>query len=245
MMRKKSETTRNAWVFGAILALSCSHICPAWADTESTLNAILVVKEDYRSNALFTEANRTEEWVTVLAPRVEGSLQSERMTGSLSLGIDHEFFADDNDLDATNQLHSLGATFQAGSTWSLGLDTSFGEDHGIESQLTTTGILTDRRRRRTWSVNPSVNFELGERTTLSPTGRLIWAENEDSDLLDYRIQGGALILSHELRDMRTILSAEMGGANWDYGSQTITTGDLSLTLEYGFSETFSIETMLG
>ncbi len=242
--RNPDHTMKRAWLAAALVAGTLLH-GQAEGETEKSLNAILSVRESYQSNVLFTVEDPQDDFLTVIGPRIEASLAGDRLNGIASFAVEREIFADKGNLDATNQLHSLSGSLQLTPTASLGADASFSEDHGIQRELTETGIAVDRRRRRTWSVRPFLALQLGERTTLSPSGTFSWAEYKDPRLSDSHTLGGTLRIEHELLDGKTTLAAEVGGASWNLEPDALLSAQSRISVERAFSDTFTAEVAIG
>ncbi|MEW6441257.1 MAG: hypothetical protein AB1640_10030 [bacterium] len=242
MKRHPWNTIRAGWLVAMLFW--CSPATGS-ADTQIRLNPLLAVQEDYRSNVLFTAQDREEDFVTVLAPKLEGWLEGDRARGEVSLGIEHELYARQDGLDATNQLYSLSGSVDASERWAAGADASFNEDHSIEREVTALGIAVDRHRRRLWTAEPFVSVALGERTSLAPRAIFTWGEYRDPALRDYRTEGGALRFTRELADRKTTVSAEVGGSRWDYDPESVTSGNFLASLEHAFSDTLTVEGALG
>lgn len=242
--RNLSLTTKGGGLAAALVAGILLN-GRAEAETEKFLNAILSVREAYQSNVLFTVEDPQEDFLTVIGPRIESSLSGDRLNGDASLAVEREIFADKGELDATNQLHSIAGSLQLTPGLSLGADASFHEDHGIQRELTETGVAVDRRRRRTWNVEPSLTIQLGERTTLTPSGALSWAEYKDPRLSDFHTQGGTVRIEHELLDGKTTFAAEAGGASWNFEPRSLFSAQSRISLERAFSDTFTAEVAVG
>jgi len=240
----RSSRTKGSWLTAALVAGSLFN-GRAEAETEKFLNMILSVRESYQSNVLFTVEDPQEDFLTVIGPRIEGSLIGDRLNGDASFAVEREVFADNGDLDATNQLHSLAGSLQLAPAVSLVADASFNEDHSIQRELTETGVAVDRRRRRNWRVEPFLTFQLGERTTLTPSGTFSWAEYQDPGLSDYHAQGGTLRIEHELLDGKTTVAAEIGGASWNFEPKALVSAQSRISLERAFSDTFTAEVAVG
>lgn len=221
------------------------EVCCAWAATEVSVNPIVEVLGEYRSNVFFVEGGDEEDLVTVLFPAIEGTLNTERLSSSLYLSAQRELFLNQGEMDATNQFHLLKVLFELDPKWSFGSKCSFGEDHGTERALAETGILIRRSTRRRWSPTVSMAYAFDERTALNSIFYATWNEYEDPRLLDFRTQTGMLALSRELGHRIPTLWTEAGVSHWDYPVRSFLSAILRASIERRISEILTFDASIG
>jgi hypothetical protein len=157
------------------------------------------------------------------------------------LNLEARRYTDENDLnDEIGRLRF--ASFHKMERSRLGFNVDVVKDTTLDSQLEETGVVFQRVDRWRYSLNPTWNYSLGERTSMElgyTYTDVNYDNNNDSNFSDYTTNGGQVSLSRILSPRATgSITASYTQTKNDNDIESTYTG-LQAGADYRFSETLT------
>ncbi len=160
----------------------------------------LSLKEQYNSNIFFdTDTdNKVHDVVTVLSPGLKLTDRTERFAASLQSQLNRYQYSEQQDLNATDQLHTGRFGYQLTEMMKLSAEAGYTKDSQVDRDIETTGLVlgTPIRRRNHYAC--STDAALSEKTSLNASYSYDRDRFEDPEFVDSTIQDMSLTLAHNL-----------------------------------------------
>jgi len=209
------------------------------------------VREMYDDNIYLCSTVEIDDFITLIRPEVNIDVKTERtdIKGGITLNVQR--YADESQLNTTDQIYALTASFLSSEQLSLGLNGRYIKDTTLETELTETGIGLIRTIRKNYFFSPSATYILSEIDSLTITPFYARTNYQSPDYSDYWVSGVNLNYRHLLKGERLSL---IGQAGYNYvkfkPSESIYEGHYHNCQFYGginylFSETITMNFLMG
>ena len=207
-------------LFGLAVCAMLFCSLPAAADRRE-LDVFLGAKEEYNDNIFFTSDDTVNDFITTLSGGLKFLNQTERTDLQLSATLERLLYAQEKDLDATDQYYKglLGYRF----TPRLGarIDAAYSKDSRPDRDVAATGLILSTVPRKVQIYGGSVNYLLTEITSSDLFYRYTRQDFEPRELNatfpDYRAHRAGLGFAHQLDQY---LANATGRLNFGYNRFT-------------------------
>ena len=218
---------------------------------QKQINASIAVREMYDDNIYLGSTMEIDDFITLIRPEVNIDVKTERMDFRGGIALNVQRYANESQLNTTDQIYTLTTRFLSSERLNLGLDGRYIKDTTLETELTETGIGLIRTIRKNYSFSPSATYTLSERDSLTITSFYTRTNYQSPDYSDYWVSGVNLNYKHLLSSERLSL---IGQAGYNYvkfnPSESIYEGHYHNCQIYGginylFSETITMNFLMG
>lgn len=198
----------------------------------------LSFREEVNDNFRMTSGPHRTVWASILSPAIRfgGETEGSEVRGSAQLNV-NRYFGEEG-LDTTDRFFNLFSRFQWTERTTLGAAAGFTEDSTLQSELTETGLVLNRRQRRLRTLAPTWKGELTERATLEAGYR--WTDvgyrDGGAGLFDYRTDTWKGNLAYRLSE-RDQVSAAVSYGGYRAPSASFRSGDAGV--RFGATHLFS------
>lgn len=185
---------------GAFLLMTCFG-APVRA-AEWSAAPTLSIRGEYNSNLLITSAPHDEVWEVWASPAVKFAGSTENLDVSGRVAGDFVQFYGGQNRSITNLFVPLTVRYNTErEVWKL--EGGFTRDNTLMGELSQTGVVVGFTQRNMWSVSPSWEHNLTERTSLLAGYQFSDAKYEDGlrlGLVDYTVNGGNAGVGYKLTE---------------------------------------------
>jgi len=201
----------------------------------------ITAQEDYNSNIFLSSYARESDFVTILSPAFELVNRTEQSDAKLKIRLDHRDYADNRDLNATDQLYQGKFKYNLTPQFGFSADAGYIIDSSPERDLETTGLISSAIRRKRSNAALSTDYKVTEQSTflLSYAYGKETYEKRYSDTLTHEVNAG---LMGDLGKYVPALSGyvNIGYSNFDFSDMQmdVITGTMGASRD--FSEIWSV-----
>jgi len=201
----------------------------------------------YDDNVRLSIANEVSSASATFSPSVVFSVTTPESGASGTLGFDFRRFEADSDLNDDNSrlTANLFHTLQRAS---LGLNLAFINDTTLDSQLDTTGVVFNRRRRQFIKASPNLNYAFDVRTNVSLNYTYSNTRFNNADgitLVDSSTNAAQVSLNRVLNNRSTASITLSGSKTNSDNNVDSTTINLQSGASYQLNETWSTSLFFG
>jgi hypothetical protein len=198
-------------VFAGILGASSAR------GDEFRLVPSFAVREEYNSNIFVTQDDPERDFVTTLSPGVEIIKRNERLDSSFLIRLDSINYAENRDLDATDQTYKGRIGYHLTPEFSFIAAAGYLIDSSPDRDLETTGLVASALKRKRASASLSTDYQLTEITALSVSyaGAKDSYERQNDDFASHDVNAGIV------HDFSKYLPALKGLLNFGYSQYDI------------------------
>jgi hypothetical protein len=179
---------------------------------EYVVTPSLSLRETYDDNVFLRGVDDFEHRIS---PEVTLGARSETAEAEADIALDISDYQENNELDSVDEYYRLSTSLLPTSTLRLGLYGSYIRDYTFRSAL-EEGIVAERSRRKTATVQPSLNIAVTDRNTID----LLYGYNNTQynfqDYPDYAYHYFNVGWYHALANERTTAILEVGGSRADF-----------------------------
>ena len=214
---RKMEATIFPLVF-AFLFLSSVFPSREARGAEFKLIPSVGVKEEYDDNLFFTEKDRVDDFITTITPGLELVNRTEKLDVNLLARIDVLRYADNRDLDNTDQNYSGRLRYSPHPNWTLSIGGGFVEDSRRDRDLEVTGLVTRESIRRRQNYSAGVDHIFSEKTKAGLTYAYSREDYSEFGSADLKAHDAGLSLVHDLSRYLPNVAGRMnlGYSRYDY-----------------------------
>ena len=190
------------WLAALLIAQGNAALADEWA-IDASAHAQTRFNDNYE---LAPAASKYGTAIESLTPDVRFSSRSEArdVNADLSLTV--------NRVDRRPDLNTVDYRLTTAGTWQRersqwGLAAALNRDSTLQSELSQTGVVQARRQRSNLSLQPSTQYQLDERTSLTVSlsgSRVRYANADSTALVDYDDYSGSLGVNRKLDDRTTL-----------------------------------------
>lgn len=180
--------------FGLFMSL------PAMAD-QIRLTPTISVREDYNDNIFFDSSNTKSDFITTISPGLNFEKNSERLKTVLNVRIDQRLYADNNDLDATDQSYQGHFRYAFSPKFNLGARAGYTVDSSPDRDIRTTGFVLNAARRSRQEYGAMGDYTFTEKTKAELSygyGKDEYADTQNAQLNNVEINSGDILFTHDL-----------------------------------------------
>ncbi|MBU1054507.1 MAG: outer membrane beta-barrel protein [Proteobacteria bacterium] len=189
--------------------------------------------EEYNSNVFFTSYEPESDFITTFSPAFELVNRTERSNANIKVRLDLIGYADNRDLNATDQLYQGKLRYNITPRFGISADVGYLSDSRPDRDLETTGLITSDLRRDRVNTALSTDYQFTEQDALS----LSYAYSKEtfdkegySDTLTHEFNAG---LTHDFNKYVPALKGYLGigYSNYDFSDNQmdITSGTVGLS----------------
>jgi hypothetical protein len=229
---------RGLWLLGLVLG-SLFLSLPAAGD-EIRLVPMVSLKEEYNDNLFFDRSSGTNDFITTASPGLKLERNTELLKAGFTARLDQRFYAENPDLNASDQDYQGSLRYALSSRLSLGAQAGFTQDSSPDRDIETTGLVLNALKRDRQKYGGSGDYALSETTLVSLSGAYSkdHYENDNSNpnnpyFRDVETKSAGLTFIHDLSAHlpATKGRASLGYANYRFSDATID----NYTATVGFS----------
>jgi hypothetical protein len=180
-----------------VIAIMCLGGKLAGAD-ERRLVLSLSAGEKYNDNIFFSYDGEIDDYVTVLTGGLEFINRSERADLSLSGRVVNQDYAENDDLDGTDQYYSGRLGYRMAPHLRATLNAAYSRDSQVDRDIDVTGMLLGTAIRDSQKYGLNMEYDLTEVTSASLSYGYTTQEYDNPEFVDYNYHQGGLGLSHRL-----------------------------------------------
>ena len=192
--------TKKILVGLAVCAMLFSSM-PAGADRR-VLDVYLGAKEEYNDNIFFTSDDTVNDFITTLSGGLKFLNQTERADLQLSAILERLLYAQEKDLNATDQYYKGLFGYRVTPRLSARIDAAYSKDSRPDRDVAATGLILSTVPRQIQVYGGSVDYLLTEITSSNLFYRYTRQDFEPRDLNatfpDYRAHRAGLGFAHQL-----------------------------------------------
>lgn len=224
------------WCF--IMVLLAVAVCLTAAEAaEDTWNPTISLQWKYDDNINFSSRNKVRDWIYEICPELRWQRRTERddlrFTGSLL----RQKYNTKSELDTLDQDYRLKASSQVRPTLRLSFDGHYRKDTTLDSELMEEGIKLFREKRKTYKMNPSMQWQMTERSAWQ-ISLPFHQENYGGQygVYDYKSTGISIEYDRMLADNRTYIFAQPVFSYDDFQIVNTHTYEMMCGVDRAFSE---------
>ncbi|MFH2044506.1 MAG: outer membrane beta-barrel protein [Pseudomonadota bacterium] len=174
--------------------------------------------EEYNSNVFFGYDNIKSDFVTTLSPAFELVNRTERSNANVKIRFDHNHYANNRDLNATDQLYQGKFGYNITPRFGISADAGYIRDSRPDRDIETTGLVSSALRRERINAAFSTDYQVTELTAFLFSyayGKETYEKEDHSDILTHDINAG---LTHDLNKYVPALKGDLnlGYSNFDF-----------------------------
>jgi len=207
---------------------------------------IVSARLGYNDNTQLSTGSEIETFTSYITGDAALGFRTEVSDVSLTAKMIDRRFDNHAYLNTNDQFLKFKSSIRSGLNL-FGLGADYERESTRTSEFDFSGYSSTNKRRITKSINPYWDRTLTERTSLRLGGGYTKVTYEDAELTglsDYTYKSAYLSLQHMLSE-RTSLQAVANKSLYTSGSTEFDSTSLQLGLTHMFSETFSVNLLLG
>ena len=189
------------------LCLGCFIVLPVRA-AEYVITPSVKVRETYDDNVYFRNVDDFEH---LISPALKLDVRTDRARWQATCAWDITEYQDHDELDSVDQTYRLSATVSPSTLLQLNISGHYVDDYTFDSTLEESGILAERSRRSSSTVQPGAAFILDHRNTLEFSCEFNKTRYELESYPDYVVHGLNLMWFHDLTNERTRIIYMLSG----------------------------------
>lgn len=223
------------WMTGGVLGLGLMASLPALGD-EIRIIPMITVREEYNDNLYFDPTDTISDFITILSPGLRMERNTERLRAEFSARIDQRIYADNTDLNATDQTYLGRFQYEASPVFRLSANAGFIQDSSPDRDIATTGVVQSAATRNRQIYGLSGDYTFTEKTQATLSGEYFQDRFAYSNEIDNLDAGRSnLMVTHEiLPDIRA--RAGLGYARYLYTASTVENYTGTVGLGWRFTE---------
>ena len=230
----QTETTQVLIGMAVISIFFCGVLGGQAAADQRELIVSLAASEEYNDNIFFTFDDEVDDFITTLSGGLAFINNTERSNLSLSGRLERLIYADEKDLDATDQYYSGTFNYRLTERLGAGVEAAYTKDSRPDRDVATTGLILSTVPRQIQNYRGSVNYALTEITTSNLfyryTRRDFEPRSADRSFDDYRAHRAGLGFAHRLDQY---LANTTGRLNFGYNRFKYTETNTETEVFYG------------
>jgi hypothetical protein len=180
-----------------VIAIMCFGGRLASAD-ERRLILSLDAGEKYNDNIFFSYEDEIDDYVTVLTGGLKFINRSERGDLSLSGRVVNQDYADNDELDGTDQFYSGLLGYRLTPHLRTTLNAAFSRDSQLDRDIGVTGLLLGTAIRESQKYGLNMEYDLTEITSTSLSYGYTTQEYDNPEFADYNYHQAGWGLTHRL-----------------------------------------------
>lgn len=194
------------------LCLGCFIVLPVKA-AEYVITPSVKVRETYNDNVYFRDVDDFEH---LISPALKLDGRTDRARWQATCSWDILEYQDHDELDSVDQLYQLSATVSPSNLLQLNVSGHYVDDYTFASTLEESGLLAERSRRSSATMQPGAVFILDPRNTLEFSYEFNKTQYELESYPDYVVHGLNLMWFHNLTNERTRIIYMLSGSKTDF-----------------------------
>ena len=194
------------------LCLGCFIALPVRA-AEYVITPSVKVRETYDDNVYF---RNVDDFKHLISPALKLYGRTDRAWWQASCAWDISEYQHYDELDSVNQTYRLSATVLPSTLLQLNISGYYVDDYTFDSTLEESGLLADRSRRSSTTVQSGAAFMLDPRNTLEFSCEFNKTRNELESYSDYVVHSLNLRGFHNLTNERTRIIFVLSGNQVDF-----------------------------
>jgi hypothetical protein len=218
---------------------------PAWA-AEYIFTPSLELRETYDDNVFLRDIDDFEH---LIAPALTLDARTDRAHWQTSAAWDISEYQRHSELDTVDQAYQVSVDMAPRDVWQVSLTGQYVDDYTFRSALEESGIVAERSKRKSATVEPGVAVVLNPRNTLTWTYEFNKTQYRFEDYPDYRVHGLHMSWFHDLLNERSRVIGTVGASEVDfeadYGDTTQRTYRALAGLDHRFSDTLHVQLTAG
>jgi len=230
-----------ATVFVWCLIFSGQSLAEKWY-----FEPIVSARLGYNDNTQLSTGSEIETFTSYITGDAALGFRTEVSDVSLTARMIDRRFDDHKDLNTNDQFLKFKSSVRSGLNL-FGLGADYERESTRTSEFEFSGYTTSNKRRITKSLNPYWDRTLTERTSVRVGAGYTDVMYEDAGstgLSDYTYESAYVSLQHQLSE-RTSLQAVVNTSLYTSGSTEFDSTSLQVGFNHMFSETLSVNLLLG
>jgi hypothetical protein len=177
------------------LALLCSLTAAA---DERKFTTVLSAGEKYNDNIFYSYDDEIDDYITEISGTLRFLNRTERTGLNLSARLHYSDYAEEDDLNGTDQYYNAGVSYDLTPRLNGSLDAAYSRDSQPDRDIDSTGLVlgTDDRDRQKYGG--ALQYQFSEITTLGGSYRFNREDFADSEVDDFDYQQATLFLNRRL-----------------------------------------------
>jgi opacity protein-like surface antigen len=234
-------------VFWTLLFLGsgCLVVLPVRA-AEYVVTPSLTLRETYDDNVYFEDSDDFEH---LIAPALELEAQTDRARVQTACSWNISKYRRRDELDSVQQAYQLSGTLSPSTLLQLNLSGRYAYDYTFTSTLEESGLVAERSRRSSVTVQPGATIVVTPRNTLELSYQFNKTRYDLERYGDYVGHGLNFSLSHALRNERSRLIFVLSGneATFDQNDEDVRqrTCQAQTGVDHQWTETFQVTLTAG
>lgn len=180
---------------------------------EYVITPSVKVRETYDDNVYFRNVDDFEH---LISPALKLDVRTDRARWQATCAWDITEYQDRDELDSVDQTYRLSATVSPSTLLQLNISGHYVDDYTFDSTLEESGILAERSRRSSSTVQTGAAFILDHRNTLEFSYEFNKILYELESYTDYVVYGLNLMWFHNLTNERTRIIYMLSGSKTDF-----------------------------
>jgi len=194
------------------LCLGCFIVLPLRA-AEYVITPSVKVRETYNDNVY---SQNIDDFEHLISPALKLDGRTDRALWQATCAWDILKYQNHDELDSVDQLYQLSATVSPSNLLQLNISGHYVDDYTFDSTLEESGLLAERSRRNSATVQPGATFMLDPRNTLEFSCEFNKTRYELESYSDYVVRGLNLMGFHDLTNERTRIIYMLSGNQVDF-----------------------------
>lgn len=195
-----------------LLSLGWGVLVPAWS-AEYVFTPSVELRETYDDNLFLRDIDDFEH---LIAPSLKLDARTDRARWQAAAAWDISEYQRHSELDTVDQAYNLSVDMAPSDSWQWSLSGQYVDDYTFLSALEESGIVADRSRRKSATVQPGASFMLDFRNTLAWTYEFNNTQYEFEGYPDYRLHSLNISWFHDLLNERTRVIGTVGAGRADF-----------------------------
>jgi len=238
------DTPGRFWpvaTFACCLIFSGQTLAEKWY-----FEPLVSMRLGYNDNTQLSTGDKIETLTSYTTGDAALGFRTEVSDVSLTARMIDRRFDDHKELNTNDQFLKFNSSVRSGLNL-FGLGADYERESTRTSEFEFSGYTTSNKRRITKSLNPYWDRTLTERTSVRVGAGytdVVYEDAELTGLSDYTYESAYVSLQHMLSE-RTSLQAVANKSLYTSGSTEFDSTSVQFGLNHMFSETFSVNLMLG
>ncbi len=238
------DTSGHLW---PVIVLFCCLVFSgqSWAE-KWYFEPLVSMRLGYNDNTQLSTGDKIETLTSYITGDAALGFRTEVSDVSLTASMIDRRFDDHKDLNTNDQFLKFKSSVRSGLNL-FGLDADFERESTRTSEFDFSGYNVSNKRRITKSINPYWDRTLTERTSVRVGAGYTDVEYKDAALTglsDYTYESAFVSMQHMLSE-RTSLQGVVNKSLYTSDSTEFDSTSVQLGLNHMFSETFSVNLLLG
>ncbi|MDL2124382.1 MAG: outer membrane beta-barrel protein [Deltaproteobacteria bacterium] len=194
------------------LCLGCFIVLPVRA-AEYVITPSVKVRETYDDNVYF---RNVDDFKHLISPALKLDGRTDRARWQATCAWDITEYQYHDELDSVDQTYRLSATVSPSTLLQLNISGHYVDDYTFASTLEESGLLAERSRRSSATMQPGAVFILDSRNTLEFSYEFNKSRYELESYPGYVVHGLNLMWFHNLTNERTRIIYVLSGNQTDF-----------------------------